>query len=210
MRIYTQYNTSRPGKAGGGEFAHAHTYIGVRGGFTTSSGASNIQKNERQQNIKMHFVVVAAIVVACIVGLASCQRDCAFPTDDNVESVISLIFPTADSPTTPAVNVLEFQPLCLAHSQQRNRYRYFSVLVRYTCAGNANCPPGTALEQIDSQCINGEWSNSVQGSIVNSRRTDPTATLSTTTREDCQFCFSTDLAGTLSLTTDDVTHCVGE
>ena len=189
-------------------------YIGVHGFRLYCSlaiGASSIQKNERQQNIKMHFVVVAAVVVACIVGLASCQGDCAFPTNDNVESVISLIFPIADSPTTSTVTVLEFQPLCLAHSQRRNRYRFFSVLVRYTCEGNANCPSGTALEQIDSQCNNnGEWINSVQGSTGNSRRTDPTATLSTTTREDCRFCFSTDLASTLSRTTDDVTHCVGE
>ena len=189
-------------------------YIGVHGFRLYCSlaiGASSIQKNERQQNIKMHFVVVAAVVVACIVGLASCQRDCAFPTNDNVESVISLIISRADSPTTPAVTVLEFRPLCLAHSQQRNRYRFFSVLVRYTCEGtNANCPSGTALEQIESQCKNGEWSNNVQGSVENTRRTDPTATLSTTTREDCRFCVSTDLAGTLSLTTDDVTHCAGE
>ena len=136
--------------------------------------------------------------------------DCTFPSNSDVEDVISRILPTADSPSTPTVDVSTFQPLCLAYSQERNRYRFFSVLVRYTCEGNANCPSGTALEQIESQCINGEWSNSVLGSVENTRRTDPTATLSTTTREDCAFCLSTDLANPMSLNTDSLTHCVGE
>ena len=82
-------------------------------------------------------------------------------------------------------------------------------MVEYTCTGHFNCPSGTAVEQFDSQCNSGAWSRSVQGDVDNTRTVNPTANFSTTTREDCAFCFSPALASNLRLTTDNVTHCVG-
>ena len=99
--------------------------------------------------------------------------------------------------------------MCLAYSQERDRYRFVSVVVEYICTGHANCPSGTAVEQFDSQCSGGTWSHSVEGDVDNIRTVDPTANFSTTTKEDCAFCFSPALASNLRLTTDTVTHCVG-
>ena len=143
-------------------------------------------------------------------GPASCQSDCAYPAGSDLEDVIMSSIPTGDNPATPTVDVLDFHPVCLAYSQERDRYRYVSVVIEYTCTGNANCPSGTAVEQFESQCSGGAWSHSVQGDVDNTRTENPTANFSTTTREDCAFCFSPATAAAFSITTDDVTHCVGK
>ena len=165
-----------------------------------------------QRKMKMGFVAIAAVLVAFSVSLASSQSHCTEPTNSDLENVISLIIPTGENPTIPIVNVLNLQPVCLAVSEQRDRYRLFSVVVQYTCVGNERCPGGTATEQIESECVNGVWRNAVLGTTVNTRRTDPTANLATPTRRDCVFCLSDALivGNGLVLTTDDTTHCVGK
>ena len=159
----------------------------------------------------MGFVAIAAVLVAFSVSLASSQLDCAEPTNSDLENVISRIIPTGENPTIPTVNVLSLQPVCLAVSEQRDRYRLFSVVVQYTCVGNVRCPVGTATEQIESDCVNGVWENAVLGTTVNTRRTDPTANLATSTRMDCAFCLSHAfiVEDGLTLITDNTTHCVG-
>ena len=60
--------------------------------------------------------------------------------------------------------MISFHPVCLAFDNVQDHYRAVSVLVEYTCTGNPSCPSGTAVEQIESECSNGDWSNVVQGS----------------------------------------------
>ena len=156
---------------------------------------------------KMPSSVFQILLVAAVAGICSCQQDCALPTNDDLEDVIGQILTSGDSSPTPVINVTRFHPVCLAFSQEQGRYRYVSVVVEYTCT-DTNCPPGTAVEQIESQCsVGGMWSNSVQGSTENTRTVNPQASFSTTTREDCAFCLSPELAAGLA---DNVTHCVGK
>ena len=156
----------------------------------------------------MLLTIIAALIVVLTAGGVSGQVDCPEITEAALENVIGNNIPTGEG-SSPTVDVLNFHPVCLAYSQERDRYRFVSVVVEYTCTGNANCPSGTAVEQFDSQCNSGTWSHSVQGDVDNTRTENPTANLSTTTREDCAFCFSPALASNLRLTTDPVTHCVG-
>ena len=153
---------------------------------------------------------LATLIVALTAGGVSGQMDCPEITETALENVIRNSIPTGDSPATPTVDVLSFHPVCLAYSQERDRYRFVSVVVEYTCTGNANCPSGTAVEQFESQCSGGAWSHSVQSNTDDTRTENPTANFSTTTREDCAFCFSPALATTLNITTDIDTHCVGK
>ena len=158
----------------------------------------------------MRFTVSAALLVCVLVASASCQQDCSYPSNSDLEDVIKEIIPTGDNPSIPTVSVISFHPLCLAFGEERGRYRGVSVLVTYTCTGNPNCPQGMAEEQIESECVSSSWSNNVQGNTVNTRSEVSEATTATTTRDDCSFCVSPELASTLSLTTDSTTHCVGE
>ncbi|CAI8041017.1 Sushi, von Willebrand factor type A, EGF and pentraxin domain-containing protein 1, partial [Geodia barretti] len=79
------------------------------------------------------------------------------------------------------------------------------------CTDHFNCQRGNGnvVEQIESGCESGQWSNRVEGSteptlIVHK----PLSSLSTTAREDCSACVSPELASELGITTDSVTHCV--
>ena len=153
---------------------------------------------------------LSVLVVAVVAGICSCQ-DCSFPTNDDLEEVIANVIRSGDSPTPPTVTVARFHPVCLAFGAQQDRYRLVSVVVEYTCSGNTNCLSGTAVEQIESECDSGVWSNTVQGSTENTRSVPPDASFNTTTREDCSFCLTAELANNIiSVTTNNVTHCVGE
>ena len=150
------------------------------------------------------------LIVAIVAGMCSCQEECSFPTNDDLERVIAEIIETGDGLTDADVNVMRFHPVCLAFGQQQNHYRFVSVVVEYTCSGISNCPSGTAVEQIESECVSGVWSNEVEGNTDNTRSTTTEANFTTTTRENCSFCLSTELADILGPTTHSVTHCVGE
>ena len=159
----------------------------------------------------MNYAGLVVLVVATVAGICSCQK-CTLPTNEDMKDVIINIFRADDSSSTPSVNVMSIHPVCLALDDVQDRYRVVSVLVEYTCSGYTGCPSGTALEQIESECVNGMWSNTVQGSPEFTRSQTTEASFSTSTREDCAFCVSPELddeAG-LSLSPDSVTHCVGE
>ena len=150
------------------------------------------------------------LIVAIVAGICSCQEECSFPTNDDLEQVIKEIIETGDSSIDADVDVMRFHPVCLAFGQQQDRYRLVSVVVEYTCSGNTNCPSGTVVEQIESGCDGGVWSNMVLGNTDFTRSVSTEANFTTTTREDCSSCLSTELASILGPTTDSVTHCVGK
>ena len=157
----------------------------------------------------MNYAGLVVLVVATVAGICSCQM-CTLPTNGDLEDVIREIIEADDSSSTPNVNVMSFHPVCLAFDDIQDHYRAVSVLVEYSCTGNPSCPSGTAVEQIESECSNGEWSNTVRSSTEFTRSTTTEASFSTSTRQDCAFCVSPELGDVLSLTTDSVTHCVGE
>ena len=160
----------------------------------------------------MPLLVVA--LMALLVASVSCQElmDCAFPTNSDIESIIGDALQNADTPAEPTIALMgDFHVVCLAFSRQKDRYRAISVLVQYTCDGSSNCPSGTVTEQFEAECnSNNEWTNNVLGDTTRTRTMSPSATTSTQRREDCSFCASPEKVMGLGITTDAVTHCVGE
>ena len=158
----------------------------------------------------MQVLSYKMVIGAVLTGMYICScQECSYPTNDDLKDVIELIIASGDSSTKPSVNMIRFHPVCLAFSEKQSLYRSLSIVVEYTCSGHANCPSGTAKEQIESDCINRQWSNRVLGMSENTRSLTTSANFSTTTREDCAFCLSPELANMFSLKTDTVTHCVG-
>ena len=155
----------------------------------------------------MAFVILK-LLVGLMVGLGSCQ-DCFPPTSDDLVTVIGAIIQSGDVSTQPVILLNNFNVVCRAFSEQQGFLHGVSVVVEYACFGHSNCPSDTVIEQIESGCISGGWTNNVAGTTSSShiRTTAPTATLSTATREDCSFCFSPTLGG---LITDPINHCVGQ
>ena len=163
----------------------------------------------------MRLVVVVAALVVCFVDRALCQLHCAKPTDSDIENVISLGIRGGDASATANVDLMRFQLVCLAYSQERNLFRFVSALVEYTCTGNAACPDGTVVEQFESECVSGSWSHQIRESSDNTRTQMPIASFDTTElRENCAFCVHPLLAPGIGIpvanTPDDENHCVGE
>ena len=164
----------------------------------------------------VYFSFTAALaLLVCLLGRASCQLDCAEPTESDFANVISLVIPDSENPTTPEINLIRFRTVCLAYSQERGRFRGVSALVEYTCTGNAACPADAVVEQFEADCVDGSWSHLVRGSIENTRTQMPDASFTTTElRENCAFCYSPGLANAAGVpagnTPDEENHCVGE
>ena len=160
--------------------------------------------------------LVGALVACLLLGLVSCQSDCDLPTNSELENVIGRVIRSGDNAQQPQITLLNVHHVCRAVSEERGRYRFVSVLVEYMCEGSALCPDGTATEQFETGCDSdsGNWTHTVQGSTTNTRTENPTATFSTTLREDCGFCFSPELADSVGVPAasapDDDHHCVGE
>ena len=97
--------------------------------------------------------------------------------------------------------MLNMHHVCRAVSEERGHYRYVSFLAEYMCEGSVLCPDGTATEQFETGCDSdsGLWTHTRQGSTTNTRTQNPTATLSTTLRENCSFCFSPELADSVGV-----------
>ena len=153
----------------------------------------------------MRYAWLAVFVVSILARICSCQK-CTLPTNEELQVVIADII---DGSSTPTVDVMSFHPVCLAFDDVQDRYRAVSVVVNYTCTDNPSCPSGNVVEQIESECDNGVWSNVVRGSTHSTRSQTTEATFSTSTREGCSLCVSTELGDFLFLITDSVTHCVG-
>ena len=68
-------------------------------------------------------MLLNALFMAVVAGLCSCQRECSFPTNDDLQEVIANIIMVGDSPAQPDVSVMRFHPVCLAFGQQQDRYR---------------------------------------------------------------------------------------
>lgn len=158
-----------------------------------------------------HNTILRLVTLVLVMEGASPQ-DCIVPTSEQLKAVLELIISSEGLTETPAINVTDFHVVCLAASKQRDHYRGLSVIVKYTCSGNSDCPVGNAEEQIESECSSGQWSiaNSIQSGRINESRSQSSlADFSTAVRENCALCLSPELAVRVSLNTDSITHCVG-
>ena len=157
--------------------------------------------------------LVTLLLVAVVVG-AGYSQFCTIPTKESLErdleqNVIPLIIQSAAS-ARPTIDVSRVRIVCLTFYEQQGLLHGMSVVVQYNCTDHFNCPAGTVVEQIESGCESGQWSNRVEGSTSFTRSESTEANLSTTAREDCSACVSLELASELGVTTDSVTHCVGK
>ena len=152
------------------------------------------------------------LLVIALVGISHAQTDCPEPQVTDLENVIALIIQAGDASGAPNITLLNSNVVCRAFGEQQGLLRGVSVVVEYTCTGHSDCQTDTVLEQIESGCPSGDWTNSVGGTTATASIQSPLngASLSTTAREDCARCFSEKLAEEQGPVTDPVTHCVGE
>ena len=150
-------------------------------------------------------------IVFLAVGIVICsgQEECDLPTPSQLEDVISLIIRAGDNAAAPTVDLTEYNFVCLAFGEERDRLRIVSVVVQYTCTGHVNCQTVSGVEQIEAECNEGDWTNVVEGSTADVRTQSPLATI-TTLSDVCASCLSPDRAEASGAGTSDiVTHCIG-
>ena len=152
------------------------------------------------------------LLVIALVGISHAQTDCPEPQVTDIETVIALIVRAGDAFAPPDITLLNSNVVCRAFGEQQGLLRGVSVVVEYNCTGHSDCQTDTVVEQIESGCLNGAWSNNVGGTTDSTFIRSPLngSSLSTTAREDCSFCFSEKLAEDQGPSTDRITHCVGE
>ena len=156
-------------------------------------------------------VAMYLAIVFLAVGIVICsgQDECDPPTPSQLEDVISLIIRAGDNAAAPTVDLTDYNIVCRAFGEERDRLRIVSVVVEYTCTGHVNCQTVSGVEQIEAQCNGGIWTNDVAGSTDGVRTQMPQATL-TTDDDICASCLSPGRAVASGAGTSDiVTHCIG-
>ena len=153
-------------------------------------------------------VQLLLLVIAIEIGFS---QDCTPPETKDLKILLEDIIGGGNSAATPNITLADFKVVCRSYGKQQDLLRAVSVVIEYICSGHDNCPVAApALEQIDFECIRGQWSNSVLGMTANTRSTNPEASFTTTSREDCAQCIAPELAKKFSFITDSITHCRGQ
>ena len=130
--------------------------------------------------------LTAVLVLVFPVYLVLCEN-CTYPNDGDLKDVIHSSI-TAGWFPPPQSN---FTVLCLSHSLERDRYRFATVLVEYSCVGLGTCPNVPTVEELIIGCMEHNWYLLSNASVV--------ANFSTELRQDCASCSA-----------DSVTGCLGE
>ena len=159
-------------------------------------------------------LTLAVCALSLLAAAAAQLNDCELSDLFNgvtLETQMSTAITEGDSPSPPTIIVLRNHTVCLSVGPTRDKFSSISLVIEYTCMGNAFCPSGgQAVEQFDFGCnIQGEWSFIQFSDVDNGRTTNPVANFATTLRTDCGACFPVHPNQEDPPTIDPVTHCHG-
>ena len=115
----------------------------------------------------------------------------------NTGLLVQSLAASAGDGTSPTIQVLEINTVCLAQGSMDGYYSFTSIVARYMTSDGTD-----TTVQVSYQCTASEWNINVLGSTVVT--TNPTATLTTVLRNDCGAC-----VGPGTFPSDTVNHCLG-
>ena len=154
-------------------------------------------------------VCALALLTTTTAQLNDCELSDLF-NGGTLETQMSTAITSGDTPSPPVVTVLRNRTVCLSVGPTRDKFSSISLVIEYTCTGNAFCPSGQAVEQFDFGCNNqGEWSFIQFSDVDSGRTTNPVANFDTPLRTDCGACFPVHPNQEDPPTIDPVTHCHG-
>ena len=158
----------------------------------------------------MHILLVISLLVILVTGASGQFSDCAMLQKSELGDTTALsntglladalAVQTGDG--TVNYQLLEYNTVCLGQGTVRDTYRSISLVVRHLNSGGTE-----ATQQLDLQCINGNWDID-NFEILASSIAAADGTLTTAVRRDCFACISPTLAGTQPFSTEE--HCLSE
>ena len=154
----------------------------------------------------MLAVCALAFLTTTTAQLNDCELSDLF-NGGTLETQMSTAITEGDTPS-PTITVLRNHTVCLSVGPTRDKFSSISLVIEYTCTGNAFCPSGQAVEQFDFGCNNqGEWIFGQFSNFDAGQEQNPEANFDTTLRMDCGVCFS--VSQSPDNPPDPVTHCHG-
>ena len=154
-------------------------------------------------------VCVLALLSAAAAQFGDCELSDLF-NGGTIEGEMADAIISGDNPSTPSISLLRNHTVCLSVGPARGKYSSISLVIQYSCMGNARCPQSAQdIEQWDFGCTNGEWSYIQFSDFDNARTTNPMADFDTSLRNDCGACFPVHPAPEDTRIIDSVTHCHG-
>ena len=161
--------------------------------------------------IKLAMVLLRALILAVSLLVSVAERqptDCSMLRESQLGSTTAQstagLLPEAiaaisgDNTTSPSIQILQTNTVCLAQGRSRDTYRSVSLVVRYLETD------AEYTAQVEYQCDEGEWGF---GSLDPSVTMNATGTLITSLRTDCSLCYSEYLLDDLSVGSADE-HCI--
>ena len=154
-------------------------------------------------------VCALALLTTATAQLNDCELSDLF-NGGTLETQMSTAITEGDTPSPPVLTVFRNRTVCLSVGPTIGNFSSISLVIEYTCTGNAFCPSGQAVEQFDFGCnIQGQWSFIQFSDVDNGRTTNPVANFDTTLRTDCGACFPVHPNQEDPPPIDPVTHCHG-
>ena len=157
-------------------------------------------------------VCALALIFHTLAQQGNCNLDELF-TYNKLNTLISNTIVTGEGSAPTNVLVHETHTVCLSVGPSIGNVSSISLLVKYSCTGNAECPSGNSAEQFDFGCnSSNEWSSGQFSYYQAARHKNPIANFATALRKDCASCFTQhqERYRDSFLRFDQVTHCVSK
>lgn len=171
----------------------------VHAGRSTSV-YTNLHKSVVSYRVKL-FLILSAWTIA----LSSCSthNDCSMIRASEVEFLITASFLNQSEPnSTPAtVNITEYTVVCLAQGGEQDTWRFVSLVALYTYNGT-----NLTTSQFQFECVESNWTATVNGVDEYIRTDTPDANISTALRTDCALCIDPRQA----MAASNPHHCLGD
>ena len=152
-------------------------------------------------------VCALAFLTTTTAQLNDCELSDLF-NGGTLETQMSTAITEGDTPSPPTITVLRNHTVCLSVGPTRDKFSSISLVIEYTCTGNAFCPSRQAVEQFDFGCNNqGKWIFGQFSNFDAGQEQNPEVNFDTTLRMDCGVCFS--VSQSPDNPPDPVTHCHG-
>ena len=146
------------------------------------------------------FGVILLLILSVLANLFTCNHGCSMIQSSELESLI-IIASNQTEPNNTTIRLIEYTFVCIAQGAEQDTWRFVSLVANYTNTNGTN-----SISQFQFECVESNWTATVNGSTEYTRTDPPDASLNTSLRRDCALCIDPQQAPLAN----NSHHCLGE
>ncbi len=146
------------------------------------------------------FGVILLLVLSVWANLSTCNHGCSITQSSELESLIATTFNNQTEPNNITIRLIKYTFVCIAQGAEQDTWRFVSLVANFTNNGT------NLISQFQFECVESNWTATVNGLTQYTRTDPPDASVNTSLRRDCALCIDPRQAPLAN----NSHHCLGE